>query len=62
MEENKYKKRVVKKTRNKKKDLHGNRYYEGLYSNDSMENTFPIEEQQESFNFEKWFRGMRNFL
>ena len=45
MEENKYKKRVVKQTRNRKKNLHGNRYYEGLYSNDSMENNFPIEEQ-----------------
>lgn len=62
MEESAYKKRTVKRTRNRKKDLHGNRYYEGIYSNDSMENNFPIEEQQEIFDFGKWFREIKNFL
>ncbi len=55
-------KHKVKRTRNRKKDLHGNRYYEGICSNDPMENNFPIEEQQEIFDFGKWFREMKNFL
>lgn len=62
MEENKHKKRIVKRTRNRKKDLHGTRYYNGIYSNDSMENVFSDEEQQEVFDFEKWFRGIKSFL
>lgn len=62
MEEDKHEKRIVKKTRHRKKNLSGTRYYEGIYSNDSMENVFQDEEKQDIFNFKKWLRGMRNFL